>query len=122
MRTLSPADQCAGAAEFGRVLQARSSELRRDMARTRRWKRDVPGALAAASGTAALASVAIGVAGPAAAALDVCAGFSNLFALGSTVVPYRADRAAHRVNPAFALLIGDGQGPFHVTLNNALTY
>ena len=63
--TLSGADQRSEAAELGRRLQARSRELRRDMTRTRRWKRDIPGALPVASGAAALASVAIVAAGPA---------------------------------------------------------
>lgn len=129
MRTLSPADQRSEAAELGRQLQARSRELRRDMTRTRRWKRDVPGALSAASGAAALASVAIGATGPAVGLVDLCAGLAGLFGLGSAVGPYRADRAAHRANPAFALLIGDGlvpprtigeQTPARVTLQDAL--
>jgi hypothetical protein len=130
MRTLSPADQRSEAAELGRQLQARSRELRRDMTRTRRWKRDIPGALSVASGAAALASVAIGAAGPAAGLIDLCAGLAGLFGLGSAVGPYRADRAAHRANPAFALLLGDGlvlprnptgeRTPARVTLKDVL--
>jgi hypothetical protein len=129
MRTLSPADQRSEAAELGRQLQARSRELRRDMTRTRRWKRDIPGALSVATGAAALASVAIGAAGPAADLVDLCAGLAGLFGIGSAIGPYRADRAAHRANPAFALLIGDGlaplrtigeQTPVRVTLQDAL--
>ena len=126
MRTLSPADQREEAAELGRKLQARSRELRRDMTRTRRWKRDIPGVLAGASGAAAVASVAIGAAGPSAGLVNLCAGLAGLFAVGSAVGPYRADRAAHRANPAFALLIGNGlvqprsapgeQPPAHITL------
>jgi hypothetical protein len=108
MRTLSPADQRAEAAELGRRLQARSKELRRDMTRTRWWKRDIPGALSAASGATALASVAIGAAGPTSGSVDLCAGLAGLFAVATAVGPYRADRAAHRANPAFALLTGDG--------------
>ena len=61
--------------------------------------------------------------------VDLCAGLAGLFGLGSAVGPYRADRAAHRANPAFALLIGDGlvpprtigeQTPARVTLQDAL--
>jgi hypothetical protein len=102
------------------------------MTRTRRWKRDIPGVLSAASGAAALASVAIGAAGPAAGPADLCAGLAALFAVGSAVGPYRADRAAHRANPAFALLIGEGlvrprgalgeQAPARIMLQNGLFY
>jgi hypothetical protein len=130
MRTLSPADQRSDAAELGRQLQARSQELRRDMTRTRRWKRDFPGAMAVASGTALLATVAIGAAGPASGLVDLCAGLAGVFGVGAAVVPYRADRVVHRANPAFALLIGDGLvqprdaaaelAPARVTLKDAL--
>ena len=132
MRTLSPADQREEAAELGRRLQARSRELQRDMTRTRRWKRDVPGSLAVAAGAAAVASVAIGAAGPGANLIDLCAGLAGLFGVGSAVGPYRADRGAQRANSAFALLIGDGlvqpraalvaQGPARVTLQDGLFY
>jgi hypothetical protein len=132
MRTLSPADQREEAAELGRKLQARSSALRRDMIRTRRWKRDIPGVLAAGAGVAAMASVAIGAAGPGAELIDLCAGLAGLSSVGSAVGPYRADRDAHRANPAFALLVGDGlvqsraalreQGPARVTLQDGLFY
>ena len=78
------------------------------MTRTRRWKRDIPSALSVVSGAAILASLAIGAAGPSAGLVDLCAGLAGLFAVGCGVGPCRADRAAHRANPAFALLIGDG--------------
>ena len=108
MRTLSPADQREGSAELGRELQARARELRREMASARRWKRDMPLGLSTASGAAAVASVAIGATGPAAGLISLCAGLAGLFGVGAAVGPYRADRAANRANPAFALLIGDG--------------
>jgi hypothetical protein len=132
MRTLSPADQREEAAELGRRLRARSTELRRDMIRSRRWKRDIPAALSVASGASALASVAIGAAGPSAGLVDLCAGLAGIFAVTSGVAPYRADRAAHRANPAFVLLNGDGlvrprgprgeQAPARITPKVGLVY
>ncbi len=62
--------------------------------------------------------------------VDLTAGLAGLLAIGAAVGPYRAHRAAHRANPAFALLIGDGlarprnvrseQGPARVTLVNGV--
>jgi hypothetical protein len=101
------------------------------MTRARRWKRDIPGALSVAPGAAATASVAIGATGPAADAINLCAGLAGLFVLGAVVGPYRADRAAHRANPAFALMMGEGLvdtrppagelGPARITLHDALS-
>ena len=108
MRSLPPAEQREAAAELGRKLQGRSDALSREMKHARRWKRDIPGAAAAAAGYAATQAVAIGATGPLAGRMDLYAGIAALLGTAAAVSPYRADRAAQRANPAFALIIGDG--------------
>jgi hypothetical protein len=108
MRSLPPAGQREEAAELGRKLQARADALRKKIADDRRWKRDVPGALAAAAGITATAVVAIGPAGPAASIAGLLSGASALLGAGAAVAGHRADRKASRQNPAFALVLGDG--------------
>jgi len=108
MRSLPPAGQREEATELGRRLQARADALSKEMADDRRWKRNIPGALATAGGMAATAAVAIGPAGPTAAMMDLLAGASALFGAGAAIAGHRADRKAHRQNPAFALIMGDG--------------
>jgi hypothetical protein len=43
-----------------------------------------------------------------AARMDVYAGIAAMLGTGVAIAPYRADRAGHRSNPAFALIIGRG--------------
>jgi hypothetical protein len=71
MRSLPPAGQREEAAELGGRLQVRADALSKKMADDRRWKRNIPGAFAAAGGIAATAAVAIGPAGPTAAMMDL---------------------------------------------------
>ena len=108
MRSLPPAGQREEAAELGRRLQARADALSKKMADDRRWKRNIPGAFAAAGGIAATAAVAIGPAGPTAAMMDLLTAASALFSAGTAIVGHRADRKAHRQNSAFALIMADG--------------
>lgn len=108
MRSLAPDEQREAAAELGRKLQAKAEGLSREMRTARHWKRDVPAVLTTAAGYAAYQAAAIGAAGPMAGRMDLYAGIAGLFTIGAATAPYRADRVAHRANPAFALIIGDG--------------
>lgn len=108
MRSLPPGDQREAAAELGRKLQVQAEALAKEIRHARRWKRDIPGILGAAAGYCATEAVAIGAAGPMAGRMDVYAGIAAMLGTGAAIAPYRADRAAHRSNPAFALIIGRG--------------
>jgi hypothetical protein len=108
MRDLPPASQREAAAELGRKLEAKAEALRKDMARTRRWKLAAPGVTAAAAGAATTAAVAIGTAGPMAGTIDLLTGLASALATSAAALPYLADRASQHANPAFALVIGDG--------------
>lgn len=108
MRDLPPASQREAAAELGRKLETRAESLRKDMARTRRWKLTAPGVTAAAAGAATTAAVAIGTAGPMTGTIDLLTGLASALATSAAALPYLADRASQHANPAFALVIGDG--------------
>jgi hypothetical protein len=108
MRSLPPASQREAAAELGRKLQSRADVLSKEISHARRWKLAAPGVAGAAGGIAATAAVAIGAAGPIAGTVDLLTGLGALLVAGGGVLPYRADRAAHRREAAFTLLIGNG--------------